>query len=94
MRLAANKIEDQVTDRWKTTDSTTSNRSVTAGSYRPGDEVVVLDDVTPLSAGWMSTLAEHDLRLIEALLAVLEAKQTDNSIKKISAQIVDELDWE
>jgi hypothetical protein len=98
MRSAADRKQDQVRDRQESSDSAkVSQAPLTVSStpgYGPGDEVMVLDDVTPLSASWMASLAEHDLRLVEALLAVLKAKRTDNSIKKISAQISDDLEWD
>jgi hypothetical protein len=58
------------------------------------DKVVLLDDVMPRSGHDKKALSDSDLRLVEALQAVLEAGQTDISIKSIRAQIGQELDWD
>lgn len=60
----------------------------------PDDEVALLDDLTPPPDSRKSTLSDPDLRLVEALLAVLQARRTDNSIKSIRAQVRNELDRE
>lgn len=56
------------------------------------DGVVILNDID-LGLG-KTTLAISDLRILEAYQAVLDAKQTEHSIKIIREQIIDELDWD
>jgi hypothetical protein len=56
--------------------------------------VVVLNDVVADLGLGKPTLAISDLRILEAYQAVLDARQTEHSIKIIREQIIDELDWD
>jgi hypothetical protein len=58
------------------------------------DGVVVLNDTVPDLGLGKPSLAICDLRILEAFQAVLNARQTQHSIKIIKEQIIDELDWE
>ncbi len=58
------------------------------------DGVVVLNDVVADLGLGKPTLAISDLRILEAYQAVLDARQTEHSIKIIREQVIDELDWD
>lgn len=58
------------------------------------DNTIVLNDSAPDLRYGKPALAIRDLRILEAFQAVLNARQTENSIKVIREQISDELDWE
>lgn len=60
----------------------------------PADGVVVLNDIVPDLGLGKPALAIHDFRILEAYQAVLDARQTECSIKIIREQIIDELDWD
>jgi hypothetical protein len=61
---------------------------------KSADHIIVLNDSTPDLRHGKPALAIRDLRILEAFHAVLNARQTENSIKVIRDQINDELDWE
>ncbi|WP_424627477.1 hypothetical protein [Bradyrhizobium sp. SYSU BS000235] len=58
------------------------------------DGVAVLNDIVPDLGLGKLTLAIHDLRVLEAYQAVLNARQIEHSIQIVREQILDELDWE
>lgn len=58
------------------------------------DGVVVLNDIVPALGLGKLTTAIHDLRVLEAYQAVLNARQIEHSIQIVRERILDELDWE
>jgi len=97
MRLAPKEIEKQSLD-WREVDASATYASGAAPNTQDKivcqngstSDVVVLDDLVIPRA---SALTEEDSRLIKALEAVLEARRTDSSVKTMSVQISDELEW-
>lgn len=64
------------------------------GIESSADGVVVLNDIVPDLGLGKPTPVIHDLRILEAYQAVLNARQTEHSIQIVREQILDELDWE
>jgi hypothetical protein len=58
------------------------------------DDIIVLNDSAPDLRHRKPALAICDLRILEAFQAVLNARQTENSIQMIREQVSGELDWE
>jgi hypothetical protein len=56
------------------------------------DRFLILDDLAPPSS--QRSLTTHDLKLLRALQAILEARQADAWIDDMRAQISTELEWE
>ena len=61
---------------------------------RDDDRVVIVDDVTPCYSSGDLTLEDRDMRLLEALLGVLEARRSDRLIKEITTAVSNELEWD